>query len=107
MSMRTDLPSKAATAVPTGNTATFALALPDLLNGAESTAGAASGNELQWDDLTATEKSAASLGVSPDDWKPISFMNTAHYDTLLKTNAVDADLAKRLEAYKHVSLGGS
>ena len=107
MSMRNDLPSKVVTAVSTKNTATFALELPDLLNGAESTAGAASGNELNWNDLTATEKSAASLGVSPTAWKPIAFMNSAHYDTLLKTNAVDADLAKRLEAYKHVSLVGS
>lgn len=107
--MRNDLPSKAVTAVSTGNAGTFAISLPNLLNAADggSDVGAASGHELQWDDLSATEKSAASLGVSPTAWKPIAFMNSAHYDTLLKTNAVDADLAKRLEAYKHVSLGGS
>ena len=63
--------------------------------------------DLKWSDLTETEKSAASLGVDPVAWKPITFMNTAHYDTLLKTNAIDADLAKKLEAFKHVSAGGS
>lgn len=64
------------------------------------------GGELKWADLTETEKSAASLGVNPESWQPISFLNDAHYETLLKTNAIDGDLAKRLEAYKHVSLGG-
>ena len=63
--------------------------------------------ELKWDDLTATEKSAASLGVDPSEWKPISFLNSAHYDTLLKTNAISDDLAKKLEAYKHVAAGGN
>ena len=38
---------------------------------------------LTWDDLTATEKSAASLGVDPSEWKPISFLNSAHYDQLV------------------------
>ena len=49
------------------------------------------------------EKSAASLGVDPSAWKPIAFMNEAHYNTLLKANAIDADLAKKLEAYKVVA----
>lgn len=52
---------------------------------------------LDWKDLTETEKSAASLGVDPSDWKPIGFLNTAHYDTLLKANALDDGLAKKLE----------
>lgn len=58
---------------------------------------------LSWKDLNETEKSAASLGVDPNSWKPIAFMNQAHYDTLLKKNAIDQELAKKLEAYRHVS----
>ena len=87
--------------------------------------------ELAWKDLTETEKSAASLGVKPDDYKPIAFMSShrrglnprrlraaqrqtayvcvstcaddAHYNTLLKTNAIDGELAKKLEAFKSVA----
>jgi hypothetical protein len=58
---------------------------------------------LSWNDLNETEKSAASLGVDSNAWKPIAFMNHAHYDTLLKKNAIDEELAKKLEAYRHVS----
>ena len=72
----------------------------------KATSTPAPNGELKWADLTETEKSAASLGVNPDSWQPISFLNDAHYDTLLKTNAIDGDLAKKLEAYKHVSIGG-
>lgn len=59
--------------------------------------------ELTWKDLSETEKSAASLGVDPNAWKPISFMNQAHYDALLKKNAIDSELAKKLEAFRYVS----
>ena len=101
MRSRADVAPMAPTAAE--SSATFKLHIPDVppATGAES-----EGAELQWKDLTATEKSAASLGVDPEAWKPISFMNTAHYDTLLKTNAVDNDLAKKLEAFKHVAAGG-
>ena len=71
-----------------------------------SGANSASSPALEWKDLSETEKSAASLGVSPDAWKPISFMNQAHYDTLLRANAIDGDLAKKLESYKHVATAG-
>lgn len=58
---------------------------------------------LTWADLSETEKSAASLGVNPNDFKPISFLNTAHYESLLKNNKLDESLAKKLEAYKSVA----
>jgi hypothetical protein len=58
---------------------------------------------LEWKDLTETEKSAASLGVNPEQWRPIGFLNTAHYETLLKSNALDDSLARKLEAYKSVA----
>jgi hypothetical protein len=63
--------------------------------------------QLRWKDLSETEKSAASLGVDPTALKPIKFLNDAHYEGLLKANAIDSDLAKKLEAYKNVSLASS
>ena len=59
--------------------------------------------QLKWADLSETERAAASLAVEPAEWKPLSFMNEAHYNELLRTNALDNDLARRLEAYKVVA----
>ena len=73
---------------------------------AEVTTGEAQ-NALHFDDLTETEKSAAMIGVSPDDWKPITFMNVHHYSTLLKNNALDGNLAQGIEAYKQVASGAT
>jgi len=56
-----------------------------------------------FDSLSHTEKSAASLGVHPEAWKPIGFLNNAHYDQLMKSNALDDDLARRIEAYRVVA----
>ena len=56
-----------------------------------------------FDQLSPTEQAAGSLGVHPDAWKPIKFMNDAHYGTLMKSNALDETLARRIEAYRHVS----
>lgn len=52
---------------------------------------------ISFDSLSENEKSAASLGVHPESWKPIGFLNNAHYDTLIKSNALDGDLARRIE----------
>jgi len=64
---------------------------------------AASESALTFDELTETEKSAATIGASPDDWKPIGFMNQAHYRTLLENNAIAGRLTQQIEAYKQVS----
>jgi hypothetical protein len=50
------------------------------------------------DKLSAVEQSAAHLGVNPDAWKPISFLNQAHYEQLIAANMLDDDLARRIEA---------
>ena len=60
-------------------------------------------NTPSFDQLVPVEQAAASLGVHPDAWKPIGFLNNAHYDSLLKQNALDDDLARRIEAYKVVA----
>ena len=57
----------------------------------------------EFDRLTPTEKSAAALGVHPEAWKPISWMNTSHFSTLLKSNAVSGELAQGVEAFKEVA----
>ena len=61
----------------------------------------------EFDLLTPTEQSAASLGVHPESWKPIGFLNSAHFAQLVKANALDDDLARRIEAHRVVSAGGS
>ena len=57
----------------------------------------------EFDQLSPTEQSAASLGVHPSSWKPIAFLNNKHYDALVKANMLDDDLARRIEAYKSVA----
>lgn len=58
---------------------------------------------LNFADLNPTEQSAASLGVSPNELKPIEWINRQHYNTLLKNNVLDAKLAQGLEAYQAVA----
>tara|TARA_B110000211_G_C13544382_1_gene320802 strand:- start:189 stop:461 length:273 start_codon:yes stop_codon:yes gene_type:complete len=59
--------------------------------------------DLTWENLTETEKSAASIGVAPDSWKPISWMNEGHYGELLRNNALDSRLTQKIEAFKTVA----
>lgn len=66
----------------------------------------AEGNQVTWESLSETEKSAASIGVAPDSWKPISFMNEKHYTELLKKNALDQRLTQQIEAFKTVASSG-
>ena len=56
-----------------------------------------------FDQLSGTEQAAGSLGVHPEAWKPIKFMNNAHFDSLMKSNALDDTLARRIEAFRTVA----
>ncbi len=56
-----------------------------------------------FDQLTPTEQAAGSLGVHPAAWKPIKFMNAAHYANLKRENALDDTLARRIEAFRQVA----
>jgi hypothetical protein len=60
-------------------------------------------NSQEFEKLTPTEQAAASLGVHPEAWKPISFMNAAHYESLKKQNAIDETLTRRIEAFRSIS----
>ena len=59
--------------------------------------------ELTWDQLNEVEKSAASIGVAPDAWKPIGWLNEGHYGELLRNNALDGRLTQKIEAFKTVA----
>lgn len=59
--------------------------------------------ELQWEDLSPTEKSAASLGVLPGALHPIKFLNDAHFARLKDANALSGDLTRQLHAFQVVS----
>ena len=77
-----------------------AAAIPDAPATAASVA--TTGTET-FDQLSATEQAAGSLGVSPDAWKPISFLNKGHFETLKKSNALSPELTSRIEAYRTVA----
>ncbi len=62
--------------------------------------------DLKFDDLTATEQSAATIGVHPEAWKPISWLNAGHYTELLKKNALAGRLTQQIEAFKQVASSG-
>ena len=59
--------------------------------------------QLEFDALSEVEKSAATIGVAPDAWKPIEFMNTAHYGELLRNNALSGRLTQQIESFKTVA----
>ena len=56
-----------------------------------------------FDSLNETEKSAATIGVAPDAWKPIGWLNQGHYGELLRNNALDGRLTQKIEAFKTVA----
>lgn len=58
---------------------------------------------LTMDDLNEVERSAATIGVSPDSWKPISWINNQHYHSLLTSNSLGGRLVQQIESYKIVS----
>jgi len=60
-------------------------------------------SELTFDQLTEVEKSAATIGVSPEAWRPIGWMNEAHYGELLKNNVLAGRLTQQIEAFKTVA----
>lgn len=47
--------------------------------------------------LSETEKSAATIGVEPEAWKPISWLNQGHYGELLRKNALAGRLTQQIE----------
>ncbi len=56
-----------------------------------------------FESLTEVEKSAATIGVAPDAWKPIGWLNQGHYGELLRNNALSGRLTQQIESFKVVS----
>ena len=110
MSVRAQRPYPTSQSAPAAHAAQLQRDLQELRAvNAQVTQAAANANamdapELTMDDLNEVERSAASLGISPDAYKPIAFMNAAHFDTLLKKNVLSPQLAQRIEAYRQVAL---
>lgn len=61
------------------------------------------GVNAAFDSLSGTEQAAGSLGVQPDAWNPIKFMNNAHYEQLIASNSLDDNLARRIEVREPTS----
>lgn len=57
----------------------------------------------EFDKLTPVERDAASLGVNPDAWSPLKFMNDGHYVSLQKAQALGPDLARQIKAFQTVA----
>tara|TARA_B100001109_G_scaffold141245_1_gene115046 strand:+ start:3219 stop:3527 length:309 start_codon:yes stop_codon:yes gene_type:complete len=58
---------------------------------------------LEFDNLSPVEQSAASLGVNASAYRPIAFMNQAHFENLKSANMLSDDLARRIEAFRTVA----
>ena len=54
---------------------------------------------LTFHDLTPIEQSAASLGVSPTELKPIEFLNRGHFEELRRQGRIDSTLAKNIKVH--------
>lgn len=68
-----------------------------------STGKACDAPKLTMDDLTPDEQAAAMCGADPDQLVGLNWLNNAHHDQLVKSNALSDDLARRIEAHRIVS----
>ena len=76
---------------------------PDVLTSVDGTGTKSNPDTLTMSDLTEVERSAATIGENPDAFRPISWINAAHYTSLLNSNALSSKLVQQVEAYKLVS----
>ena len=59
--------------------------------------------KLTIDDLNPIERSVATLGVSPDELKPISWLNQKHHENMVTNQLLSPNLARGIDAYKYMS----
>ena len=71
-----------------------------------SVGDATSSPALTFDQLSQTEQACASLGVGPEQFRPLGWLNSGHFEALVKNNQMDDTLVRRLEAYKVVAERG-
>ena len=82
------------------NEKTNTAAIQKLRSDIASVRASETATQLDFDSLSEVEKSAATIGVDPNAWKPIEFMNTAHYGELLRNNALSGRLTQQSESFK-------
>jgi len=58
--------------------------------------------ELSYDELSRNEQAVAALNIEPASaqLKPIGWLNNAHYASLQKSNSLDPEFQRRIEAFK-------
>jgi len=74
--------------------------IQEMKNAQNAQVSVASSPSLTFDDLSHTEQACASLGVGPEQFRPLGWLNNGHFDALVKNNQMDDTLVRRLEAYK-------
>lgn len=75
--------------------------------GEKTTTGVLTEAMRAFDQLTTTEQQAASLGVHPDAFRPLSELNKQHFEALRKANALDPQLESNIRAFQAVAEGKS
>ena len=85
------------------NEKTNTAAIQKLRSDIASVRASETATQMEFDALSEVEKSADTIGVAPDAWKPIEFMNTAHYGELLRNNALSGRLTQQIESFKTVA----
>jgi hypothetical protein len=53
--------------------------------------------------LSPTEQDVASLGIDPDELRPIAWLNAGHYEALQQNHRLERGLAKQINSYKTIA----
>jgi hypothetical protein len=69
------------------------------------TVGVVADASREFDKLTPTEQQAATLGVHPESFKPLSELNNAHFEVLRQANALAPNLEAQIRAFRAVAEG--
>jgi hypothetical protein len=77
------------------------------MGAAMQTVGVVSDSAREFDKLTPTEQQAATLGVHPESFKPLSDLNNAHFEVLRQANALSPSLEAQIRAFRAVAEGSA
>lgn len=71
--------------------------------GTAQSLGVVSEASREFDKLTPIEQQAATLGVHPESFKPLSDLNNAHFEVLRQANALSPALEAQIRAFRAVA----
>ena len=77
------------------------------MGAAMQTVGVVSDAAREFDKLTPTEQQAATLGVHPESFKPLSELNNTHFEVLRQANALSPNLEAQIRAFRAVAEGSA